>query len=219
MRRYKAKVPPAKRDFSEVFVTGRLPSGASGLLPAEFKSTTGVCPVALYGDVVMPEFWPPENEQTEIIDMPTAIVKAYTSEGFVIGADGRCTQAESGIVVTDDAQKIFPLSESHRTLAYVFCGTTAITDVRDQTLVVDLTSEIHKSVATMSQTESKHDINWYVSKLWPAAYESLRTASRNHHIGRFCGAPDDPGLIAQVSFYGYYRGSPAELDLQFRHEN
>ena len=175
--------------------------------------------MAFYGDVAMPEYWSAQNNQGEFVDMPTAIVKAYTSEGFVIGADGRVRQDETGIVVTDSTQKIFPIVESNRTLAYALYGNITITDTADHKLVLDLASEIHKSVAAMSRRESRHDINWYVSKLWPTAYESLLKARRDHNIGPFPDAADDRGIIAHVLFYGYYRDEPVEVDLQFRHES
>jgi hypothetical protein len=170
--------------------------------------------VAFYGDVVMPAFWTSENGYTDFIAMPTAIVRVYTSEGFVIGADGRCGQGET--VVTDQAQKIFPIVEADRTLAYAFSGTTVTTDTKDQTVVVDLVSEIHKSVATLSQRQSRHDLMWYVSQIWPTPYSLL--LSKTKDIGPFPTVASDPGVIAHVLFYGYYRKTPSELDLRFMQE-
>src|SRR5260370_22418112 len=151
--------------------------------------------------------------------MPTAIVKVYTKDGFVIGADGRCRQAETGVVVSDTAQKIFLIINPDRTLAYAVYGTLGITDASNQSVVVDLASAIHKSVSAMAQSPARHDLTWYVSKLWPPAYEALLRVSKNREIGPFPDAPGDPGLIAHVFFWGYYRGTAAEMDLQFRHEN
>jgi hypothetical protein len=52
--------------------------------------------------------------------MASAILPFYTSEGFLIAADGRARSEE--IVLCDAVTKIFSISEPRRSLAYAFGG-------------------------------------------------------------------------------------------------
>lgn len=151
--------------------------------------------------------------------MPTAIVRVYTSEGFVIGADGRCRHAETGIISSDSERKIFSIENSGRALVYCFQGTTGITDTITHTVVVDLIAEIEKSISAMAQARSRHDLTWYVSKVWKPTYDLLVETKKTKDVGIFPEINNEPGLIAQVLFFGYYRKVAVELALKFLHEN
>src|ERR1039457_7383111 len=56
------------------------------------------------------------------IPMSTAIARIWTSDGFVVAADGRQTNSLTREVMTDSAQKIFPVEHPHRKLAYAIAG-------------------------------------------------------------------------------------------------
>jgi len=62
--------------------------------------------------------------------MPTAIVRVYTNEGFVIAADGRNlnSEAQPGTdpIITDEAQKIFPAQHHKASLAYAIAGVAGL---------------------------------------------------------------------------------------------
>jgi hypothetical protein len=58
--------------------------------------------------------------------MSTAIIRIYTHEGFVIGADGRRRRTGDGAIISDTVQKIFPIEEAGRSLAYAMAGVTQI---------------------------------------------------------------------------------------------
>jgi hypothetical protein len=60
------------------------------------------------------------------IPMSTVITWSKTAEGFVIGSDGRNTDAETGRIISDDAQKIFSVEQSSVRLAYALAATARI---------------------------------------------------------------------------------------------
>jgi len=63
------------------------------------------------------------------VPMSTAIVRTYTSDGFVIAADGRVRGAEDGCVISDTVQKIFPIGGSTPYfLAYSISGVGPISE-------------------------------------------------------------------------------------------
>lgn len=171
------------------------------------------------GDCPPPQFWSPCDDARIILDMATAIVRVFTSEGFVVGADGRMRDGSTKAIVSDNEQKIFPVSNPDRALVYAFSGTPLIIDDSTGALVVDMIDSIGKGVARTANTKSHHDITWYVSKLWKEAQDQLIQAKKSADIGPFQDYPHDPGIICHVFFWGYYRNVPVELDLRFTHEN
>src|ERR1035438_6070716 len=58
-------------------------------------------------------FWP----------MSTAIARIYTQDGFVVAADGRKLNRATGVVASDEAQKIFHLGHQ---AGEVSCAVTGV---------------------------------------------------------------------------------------------
>jgi hypothetical protein len=54
--------------------------------------------------------------------MSTAIVYAWTPDGFVIGADGRRSNLEGAHEIQDDVQKIFSVKRDGLRLVYAWSG-------------------------------------------------------------------------------------------------
>ena len=173
--------------------------------------------MSFYGDAVMPEYWSLDSG-LEFTEMSTAIVRVFTSEGFVIAADGRARIQETETVVSDSEQKLFIISRSDRALVYSFAGNLQVINDSTGELVVDVISEIRRAIQETALAPSRHDLNWYVSKLWKEAHRKLILASKSKDSSPFPVSPNDPGVICHVFFYGYYRNVPVELDLRFMHE-
>jgi len=57
-----------------------------------------------------------------VTQMPTAIVGAYTPEGFILAADGRSCRSEDGTIISDLTQKIFYLERPGAVLMYAMMG-------------------------------------------------------------------------------------------------
>ena len=54
----------------------------------------------------------------------TAIVSIYTSDGFIIAADGLRVGSDKSTVVSESAQKLFPFQTNDAQVVYGWCGTT-----------------------------------------------------------------------------------------------
>jgi hypothetical protein len=60
-------------------------------------------------------------------EMSTAIVSVYTPDGFVIGADGRRINEQSGVVDSETTQKITGFKLKRFKAAYAWSGITTVT--------------------------------------------------------------------------------------------
>src|SRR5437867_12123218 len=63
----------------------------------------------------------------------TAIASAFTSEGFVIGADGRQLGKDKKIF-TESSRKIFNFKHRHVNVAYAWCGETSVVNESNEVL-------------------------------------------------------------------------------------
>src|SRR5690242_5166141 len=91
----------------------------------------------------------------------TAIASVYTPLGFIIAADGRCRSDDelSGREYeTDNAQKIFPIENEDRVLAYSLIGFGGTNDGKFKSL-----DEIAKVSATLANRRF-NDIESYIHR-------------------------------------------------------
>jgi hypothetical protein len=144
-----------------------------------------------YGDL-----WKPRPLFPSIEPMSTAIVRIYTSEGFVIAAEGRKFDDQKRIVVSDVVQKIFPLCEGATTLAYTIGGTVELTPKGSSEIVYDRASVVHKAIRNL--TPSKIKSLWHFGEALSKAVGDLPDQAKSVLLGT------EPELI--VSFDGYYNG-------------
>ena len=97
------------------------------------------------GDCLPPQFW----SRKEFRAMPTAIVDAYTSEGFAVIANGLSVD-EQKVSRRKNNQKIFPVNNYARSIAYMLYGTKRITAHFDSYLALDLEIEAQKAAAELA---------------------------------------------------------------------
>ena len=63
----------------------------------------------------------------------TAIASAFTSEGFVIGADGR-QLGKGKKIFTESSQKILNFKHRQVSVAYAWCGETSVVNESNEVL-------------------------------------------------------------------------------------
>lgn len=143
----------------------------------------------------------------------------YTSEGFIVAADGRCRNAQTGPIKSDCDQKIFPIANPGRILAYAVQGTTAIDDTQTGKRALDLLLAVKESIGYLDATPSRHDLNWYASRLWPHVQNALLEANKKHDFGPFPALNNDPSLLFQIILCGFYRNKPSYAEIQFAHKD
>jgi hypothetical protein len=89
------------------------------------------------------------------IPMSTIIVSFQTPEGFVIASDGRSRDPETGRIVTEDAQKIFPLQQEGSCLA---CGVAGAASFVFNGQIFDFKRE---AAVAAEQIAGKRLKNWW----------------------------------------------------------
>jgi hypothetical protein len=94
------------------------------------------------GDSVIPILW---HSVAEFKKMPTAILRFYTAEGFVIAADGLSRDRETGETHSKE-KKLFLINDQSRALVCGLSGTGRITDPTDTDVVLDLLKECAQAV-------------------------------------------------------------------------
>jgi hypothetical protein len=153
----------------------------------------------------------------EFIQMPSAILPFYTSEGFLIAADGRrrVNQEKRG----DDTTKIFEIKEPGKSLAYAFGGTVAFTDKENEdSILFDFRDEIVKIIK--SQRMANHtNLQSSAGKIAARLHEGLTNALANERMERLKdeGTVEEPALVACLILAGYYEKEPSWIAIRFPH--
>jgi hypothetical protein len=147
----------------------------------------------------------------------TSISIVYTSLGFVIAADGRCTCADPASNqsrATDQAQKIFPIKD--KALAYASSGFAFTDDGR-----FDLVQE------TSSASLSLSDLNFssfdrYFDEFCHIVRRAFRAAVTDGRIDKFPSNEHlplkDRNRICRVYFAGYFNKEPIWTISSFFHD-
>lgn len=146
--------------------------------------------------------------------MPTALALTYTKDGFVIAADGR--ERKNGQVLTDAAQKIFPIHEQDRALAYALCGRVGFDHENGD--VTDLREKVPYIVDVLRQ--ARHgDLSSYVSDFSRHLYSALREATETQKSEfPMKEAFGDGHVIFHLLVAGYYAAQPAWCFTMFCHK-
>ncbi|MCU1271008.1 MAG: hypothetical protein JWN74_2302 [Acidobacteriaceae bacterium] len=153
----------------------------------------------------------------ECIQMPSAILPFYTSEGFLIAADGRTRV--NGEKRDDQTIKIFQLAEPGRSFAYAFGGTVGFTDKENEDLILfDLRDEILKIIKSLRMTNHKN-FKSYAGKIVARLHEGLTKALTNERMERLKdeGTVEEPALVACLILVGYYEKEPSWIAIRFPH--
>lgn len=153
----------------------------------------------------------------------TAIVHTLTPEGFVLAADGRSSGVIDGSVLSDTAQKIFPIKTPAGAFAYSIAGTIEIVTDDRLEVAVDLADEVRKSAESLANRKTK-DLAGYAVRLCRPIIRALRDA---REAGRFTHYPShEPRTpfergqtILRIQIDGFREGYPSSVTIRLFHEN
>jgi hypothetical protein len=138
----------------------------------------------------------------------TAIAWVYLSEGFVIGADGRRTDVDSGEIVSDAVQKVFSVKIPNFRLVYAWAGSTVFKKEDGTELNLKLlTDGILQSIDT-SQTVTFSD---FIQKFGDFLYVTLRILLGTS-VER-CKKDE----IARLVIFGYFKNQPYVGEVFIQH--
>jgi len=149
--------------------------------------------------------------------MPSAILPFYTSEGFLIAADGR--KRVNGEKRDDETVKIFRIAEAGRSLAYAFGGSVAFTDRENSDhILFDFRDEILKVIKSLRMTNHR-SLKSYAGKIAVRLHEGLAKALTNERMEHLKdeGTVEQPALIACLVLTGYYEKAPSWIAIRFLH--
>jgi len=151
--------------------------------------------------------------------MPTALVRTYTTGGFVIAADGRMRSDRTWAIVSDTTQKIFEVGDQRRMLAYAFVGAAKLTPDDSDEVVFDFISETAKVVRVLATRKTKN-LFGYAVRLSRAIQALLMDAKDVRFPVEGKQQPNETGItICRLFLDGYCNGLPSRAAVRFSHED
>lgn len=150
--------------------------------------------------------------------MSTAICRIFTSEGFIVAADGRKFVTGPHSEIKNDTQKIFCLETPGGKLAYSLGGTVGLGPDDSDEIVFPFRRETEKAAREIKgQPANLHE---YAQRLSASMHRELLAVQ-----GRidFDGGETEPTLpgstIAWIFLDGYFNGQPSRASLRFFRED
>lgn len=144
----------------------------------------------------------------------TAIVSTYVPElGFVIGADGLRTDANSGEIVTENATKIVSISGKGVQLACAWAGASSLwSGEREFNFLTE-----SESVGKELLVNKPPSIGEFAEEFALRMYKKLRTLCLPD--GRLSESVLPREEVSHVLLVGYYDGIPVRTGVKFSHKN
>jgi hypothetical protein len=132
----------------------------------------------------------------------TAIVSAFTSGGFVIGADGR-TLGKDKKVVCDCSQKIFNFKRQHIDVVYAWCGETHVVNESNDVLY-DLNVIAQEALSSAFQIAGT-DFFIFIQKCCEGIYDGI---IKTPVVRRLTNSNFEPEAKARMLLNGYFDDVP-----------
>ena len=142
------------------------------------------------------------------IPVSTAIARIYTSEGFVIAADGRQANGITRSVVSDSICKIFGIQHGNRQLTYAIAGPIGFRSF-------SFVTETAKAVEALKESRAK--------SLWQFSVDLMRILSpilakeKEEHLGDLPAETRTAEADTFIFLDGYYDGRPKRARIKFHH--
>lgn len=159
------------------------------------------------------------------IPMPTAISRIYTKEGFVVAADSRSQNSETG-ENCDSTQKIFLVNKPGILLAYSLAGTVGITPTNSAEIIFDFYRESSRAIESDRVRNARpKTLHEYADLFSNEVYERLSREIEKQPDAYFQEegyqaretGPDGGFKIVQIWFDGYYIGVASSARVEFFH--
>lgn len=143
-------------------------------------------------------------------DDMTAIASAFTSEGFVIGADGR-QLGKGNKVFSESSQKIFNLKYRYVDAAYAWCGETSVINESDQVLC-DL-YPITRVALTSAVQVAHRDFPSFIQQSCEGIYDGI---IKSPIVGQITNSDSLPQSKARMLLNGYFDGQSFMAEFHVR---
>jgi hypothetical protein len=135
----------------------------------------------------------------------TAIVLIYTHEGFVLGSDGRVRLVvDPPRIISEDAQKIFPINDGDKRLAYALAGIGG-NDEAGFSVVEECRRQV-AALALLKQLSCYEYVDTFTRNL-KNVLSGLRREGRIDEFQEHRDAPaSERRVVSRIFMAGYYRG-------------
>jgi hypothetical protein len=140
----------------------------------------------------------------------TAIASAFTSEGFVIGADGRQLGKDNKIF-TESAQKIFNFSYRHVDVAYAWCGEASAINESNEVLY-DLYAITRVALNSAVQV-ARRQFPSFIQQSCEGIYEGI---IKSPIVGQITNSDSTPESRARMLLNGYFDEQPFMVEFHVR---
>jgi len=144
----------------------------------------------------------------------TAIVSAYTPQGFVIAADG-LRRGSAGCVISNTARKIFQVERGQLSLAFAWTGATSLYASNGE-VIFDFIEQSKSAIDALMNVQMDEVCGpfRYVSAFLNTMYESFERCNGGSTLsGETDGLPREE--IARAVFVGYSYGVPYRAKVSF----
>jgi hypothetical protein len=149
----------------------------------------------------------PENSQGDM----TAIVSAFTPDGFVIGADGR-SLGKNRKVICDCSQKIFNFNHQHANVVYAWCGETHVMNESNE-ILYDLNTITSKALRSALQIA---DRDWFIflQQCCEGILDNIVKTSVVRKLTNSASMPNE--ARARMLLNGYFDDVPFTAEIHIR---
>jgi hypothetical protein len=144
--------------------------------------------------------------------MPTAIIRNYTGDAFIVAADGMA----QGTSPTLSRRKIFQFG-GNKWLAYAFAGRVAIGPREGPEIWFDFRERIEKAVQSLS-LDHYATLSEYATALRDHAHRALIKTCTSDQIA-FDNATELGAPFAHVFISGYFKQVASSVIIEFYREN
>jgi len=140
----------------------------------------------------------------------TAIASAFTSEGFVIGADGRQLGKDKKIF-TESSQKIFNFKHRHVNVAYAWCGETGVVNESNEVLY-DLYAITRVALSSAVQVAGKQ----FASLIQQSCVGIYDGIIKSPVVRQITNSDSLPESKTRMLLNGYFDGQPFMAEFYVR---
>ena len=141
----------------------------------------------------------------------TAIVSAFTADGFVVGADGR-TLGKDKKVVCDCSQKIFNFECRHVSVVYAWCGETHVVNDSNE-ILYDLNTITREALRAALQIADR-DFFIFIQQCCQGILDNIIKTSVVRKVTNSDSVPNE--ARARMLLNGYFDGVPVMAEIYIR---
>jgi hypothetical protein len=174
--------------------------------------------MSFYGDPT--PLWSSFLGEIIAIDMPTAIIRYYCADGFLVATDGLALNSDDGTTIDKERQKVFPLPGTKAAFSITGSGTLGRPG-KDATPQFDFVGTLLQTAEATPPTWSCRTLAEYARKLGKKVGREL--LSVHQRVGLDLPTESREGergcTIADIFIDGYLDGYPSRATLRFYHED